>query len=213
MKKAPQFVLLLLLGMISHILPSSAQTAKNIFDAVTPVTYLGIDFTLAKVIGESASATDLRDREFPAINNIVITQPAKYNIAEALRRSDVTSDLEQVNAHNRNIDVQQIKSNIPSDFMRLTKSDINKLVSGYDFSGKTGIGVLLVVEGMSKSEKAANIFVTFINLINKRILLTERVTGKGGGFGFRNYWARSIEEVWKKINNSKYDEWKRKYAR
>lgn len=212
MKKASKFILLFLLLGIGIIHLSSAQTAKNIFDAATPITYLGIDFTLAKVIGESASATDIRDQQFPAINNLVITQPAKYGIAEAFRRSGITSDLDQVNAHNRTIPVQQIKSDIPGDFMHLTTSEIDKLVSTYDFSGKAGIGVLFVVEGMSKAEKAANIFVTFINMANKRVLLTERLTGKGGGFGFRNYWARSIEEVLKKIKNSKYNEWKRKYA-
>ncbi|WP_346320745.1 hypothetical protein [Chitinophaga sp. YIM B06452] len=212
MKKALRSILLFLLLAGSIIHPSSAQTAKNIFDAATPVTYLGVDFTLAKVIGESGSATDIRDRQFPAINNVVVAEPAKYDIAEALRRSAITSDLDQVNARNRTISVQQIKSEIPGDFMHLTASEIDKLVGTYDFSGKTGIGVLFVVEGMSKSEKAANIFVTFINMSNKRVLLTERVTGKAGGFGFRNYWAKPVEEVLKKIKNSKYNEWKKKYA-
>lgn len=208
--RASKFILLYLLLWIISIHSSFAQTAKDIFDAETPITYLGIDFTLAKVIEERiTSATEIRDKQFPAINNIVITQPGKYDIAEALRRSDITDDLAQVNARNRNISVQQIKSDIPGDFMHLTVSDIDKLVSTYDFSGKTGIALLLVVEGMSKTEKAANIFVTFINMANKRVLLTERLTGKAGGFGFRNYWAKSIEEVLRKIKNSKYEEWKK----
>lgn len=212
MKKVSKFIILCLFCWISNIHPSFGQTAKNIFDTVTPVTYLGIDFTLAKIIEEPASATDIRDKEFPAINNMVITQPVKFAIAEALRRSNITSDLAQVNARNRNIPVQQIKSGIPDDFARLTANDINKLVSAYDFSGKTGIGMLLVMEGMSKSEKAANIFVVFINMANKKVLLTERLTGKAGGFGFRNYWAKAIEDVIRKIKTSKYEEWKKKYA-
>jgi len=204
-----KFIALFLLWGIS----SSAQTAKNIFDTTTPITYLGIDFTLAKVIGELTDATEIRDREFPAINNLVITQPAKYNIAEALRRSSgISNDLGQANARNKSIPVQQIKSYAPGDFNRLTANNINKLVSAYDLSGKSGIGMLLVVEGMSKTQKAANIFVTFINMTNKQVLLTERVTGNGGGFGFRNYWAKTIEDVLNKIKNAKYEEWKRKYG-
>lgn len=204
-----KFTLLFLLVGIS----SSAQTSKSIFETATPITYLGIDFTLTKFIGEIASAAEIRDQLFLPINNTVITQPAKYNIAEALRRSSgITSDLDQVNGRNRSIPVQQIKSEYHGDFTRLTTNEIGKLVSTYDFSGKTGIGVLFVVEGMSKSAKAANIFVTFINMNNKRVLLTERVTGNGGGFGLRNYWAKAVEEVWKKIKNSKYEEWKRKYV-
>jgi hypothetical protein len=212
MKKTPKLIFLSLLFWISNTHSSFAQTAKNIFDAKTTVTYLGIDFTMAKFFGESADAIDLRDRQFPSINNIVITQPERYNIAEALRRSKITNDLNQVNAHNRAISFQQIKTLIPDDFMHLNTSDIDKLVSTYNFSGKTGIGVLFVVEGMSKLEKAANIFVTFINMTNKKVLLTERLKGNAGGFGISNYWARSIEEVIKKIKDPKYTEWKKKYG-
>lgn len=191
---------------------SSAQTVKNIFDAATPITYLGIDFTLAKILGESADATDIRDRQFLAINNTIITQPARYDIASAIQRASITSDLDQVNAHNRNIPVQQIKSDNISDFAHLKTEDIDKVVRSYDFTGKSGIGLLFVMGGMNKAEKAATMYVTFINMASKKVLLTERLEGKGGGFGFRNYWIKPIEEVLKKIRNSKYNEWKKKYT-
>ena len=45
---------------------------------------------------------------------------------------------------------------------------------------------------------------------SKKVLLTEKVRGKAGGFGFRNYWARTIHEVLKDIDKHKNDEWKRK---
>jgi hypothetical protein len=206
-------VLLYFLFSVIGIHSSSAQTVKNIFDAETPITYLGIDFTRAKVIGETnTDPTDIRDRQFPAINNIVINQPRQYDIAGTLQRQSITSDLGQVNTRNQSILVQQIKSSNVSDFAHLTATDIDKLVSSYDFAGKPGIGLLFVVDGMSYAEKASTVYITFINMVSKRVLLTERLEGKASGFGFRNYWAKTIEEVLKKIRNSKYNEWKKKYA-
>jgi hypothetical protein len=212
MKKILKYLFpFLLLGIIISQ-ASSAQSVKNIFDTEIPVVYLGIDFTQAKIIGESTEAAVIRDKEFPAINNLVITQPNKYDIAGALRRSSITNDLSEVMAHNQKIAVQQIKSTVPGDFMHLKTSDIDKLINSYEFKGKAGIGLLLVVDGMSRTEKAASIYVTFINMATKRVLLTERLEGKGGGFGFRNYWVKSIEELINKIERSKYAEWKKKYA-
>lgn len=214
MKNAPKFLLLYLLFLIPAPHPLSAQTVKNIFDGQTPVTYLGIDFTLAKVLGETnTDPTDMRDRQFPAINNLVITQPNKYDIADALQRQEIANDLSLVNARNKSIPVQQIKSTNLNDFGHLNTGDIVQLVSSYNFSGKTGIGLLLVVDGMSKSEKTAIVYVTFINMASKRVLLTERIEGKAGGFGFRNYWAKPIEDIFKKIKKTKYLEWKEKYGK
>ncbi len=123
----------------------SAQTAKNIFDPGTPVTYLGIDFTLARVIGESADATDIRDRQFPAINNVVIAQSGQFDIAGALQRSTISSDLTLVNARNGKIPVQQIKSGNGKDFNHLAVSDIDKLIGSLRFLGKEMALVLLFV--------------------------------------------------------------------
>lgn len=211
MQKISKYLLAFLLIGIVNSYASSAQTVKNIFDAETPVVYLGIDFTQAKIIGEQTEPAVMRDKEFPGINNLII-QSGKYDIAGALRRTDIKSDLSEVTAHNQKIDVQQIRSTLPGDFTHVTVNDINKLVRSYAFKGKTGIGLLLVVDGMSKIEKAATIYVTFISMPTKKVLLAERLWGNGGGFGFRNYWAKSIEELVNKIQTSKYAEWKKKYG-
>lgn len=212
MKKVSRLFPLYVLLLISSIHSSYAQTVKNIFDANTPVTYLGVDFTQARVFGEnSTDATEMRDKLFPAINNNIINQSNRYDFAEALQRQEIASDLSEVNAHNRSIAVQQIKTDKVSNFIRLSPGDIGKLVSSYDFAGKTGIGLLLVVDGMSKANQAATIYVTFVNMASKHVLLTERLEGKAGGFAFQNYWAKPIEDVIKKIKKTKYKEWKEKY--
>lgn len=205
------------IGLCLFLLTTSAlfsQTVKNIFDESTPITYLGIDFTQARVLGETGTdATKMRDQYFPSINNTVNTQTNRYDIQEALHTSrDIKRDLNPVTARNRSIAVQQIKSTTISDYAHLKASDIDKLIQSYALTGKSGIGLLFVVDGMSKSQKAATVYVVFFNMVTKKILLSERLEGEAGGFGFSNYWVKPFEKILDQISSSKYEEWKKKYG-
>ena len=50
---------------------------------------------------------------------------------------------------------------------------------------------------MSKGREEASYWVTFVDMKNKKVLLTKRMLGKAVGFGFRNYWAGSAKNVFK----------------
>lgn len=95
-----------------------------------------------------------------------------------------------------------------SDFTHLTSFHIDKLVKEYNFNGIKGTGLHFVVDGMSKAEKAASVYVTYIDMDMKKVLLTAQLVGKAGGFGLRNFWAKPFEEILKQIEKSKYKEWK-----
>lgn len=45
-------------------------------------------------------------------------------------------------------------------------------------------------------------------MASKKVLLTERMTAKAGGFGFKNYWVKTVFLVLEEIRKSKYKEWK-----
>lgn len=201
-----------LLASFFLVVSSQAQTLKEFFNNGTPLTYLGVDFTQARVIGEPVTAAnDMRDRFFPGINNVIIGEPKKYDITGAFH-TQVTSDLEAVKKRNAAINEDKIKSENSADYNRLKPADIDKLVKGFDFGGKDGIGLLFIMDGMSKGEQAANVHVTLIDMSSKKVLLTEKMEAKAGGFGFRNYWVHTIYEVLKDIEKHKYKEWKQKAA-
>jgi hypothetical protein len=203
---------LLLLASLFVVVNSQAQTLKEFFTNSTPLTFLGVDFTQARVIGEAVTdANDMRDRFFPGINNVIIGEPKKYDLAGAFH-TEVSSDLDAVKKRNAAINTDHIKSGNSADFSRLKTTDIDKLVKGYDFGGKKGVGLLFVMDGMSKPEEAANVYVTLVDMGSKKVLLAEKMEGKAGGFGFRNYWVHTIYEVLKDIKKSKYNEWKKKNA-
>lgn len=195
--------------------PVSAQTLKDFFGSdQTTALYLGIDFTKAKLIDDPKSdATEIRDRQFDGINALIVTETKKFDLNAAFHKSNIDHDLGFVNKRNEKADADQLMSTNTADFHRLKEDDINSLVKGFDFGDKKGIGILFVMEAMSKSGKAAAIWVTFVDMKSKKVLFTERLEEKiGMAIGFRNMWANSIKKLLDEIEGDKYKEWKKKFA-
>lgn len=190
---------------------SQAQTLKEFFsNESTPLTYLGVDFSAAKIEGETATAAEIVNK-FEPINNVIVTESKKYDIAGTFKRTSVSNFLEAVQKLNEGVNPATIKANGVADLEKgLTAADIDKHVKKYDLHGQKGIGLVFIMDGMSKTNKEAYVYATLIDLSSKKVLLTERFTGKAQGFGFRNYWAYTIYKVLNSIDHGKYKEWKSK---
>lgn len=190
---------------------AKAQTLKEFFsNESTPLTYLGVDFSLARVQGESATANDMRDK-FEAINNVIVNEAKKYDIADAFNRSSVKNDLTAINKKNAAVNTESIKTENSADMSRLKPEDIARAVKSYDLSGHKGIGLVFIMEGMSKPEKEGYVYATLIDMSTKKVLHTERMREKAQGFGFRNYWAYTIYKALEGIDKHEYKTWKGKY--
>jgi hypothetical protein len=207
------FAFMLLFGSSTQ---SFSQTLKDVFSSSeSPLLYLGVDFTKAKLINyPDPKVMDIRDRIYTAINDLTINEPKKFDIAGAFHKSTINSDLSAVKARNEKMNAEDIVSTNTADFNRLKESDISTVVKALNLSGKTGVGLLFVVEAMRKEDKKgdAAIWVTLVDMKTKKVLMTERFEEKASGFGFRNYWASPIKEVIDDIEKIKYKEWKAKYG-
>lgn len=193
---------------------SYSQTLKDVFtNSEAPITYLGVDFSKAKLLAPG-NPDEIRNRLYTAINYVVINEPKKYDIKGAFHKSNVINDITAVNAKNEKANINEILSTNSADYNRFKESDISAIVKDLDLSGKTGIGLVFVVEAMRKVDKDADasVWATLIDMKTKQVLLTERMTGKAGGIGFRNYWASSIKNVIESIDKKKYKEWQSKYS-
>ncbi|MCK7560105.1 hypothetical protein MKQ70_36380 [Chitinophaga sedimenti] len=195
---------------------AKASGIKDLFNADKQLTYFGIDFTQARLIGdEAANQDDIIEKQFPSLNDPVVNEPKKFKLADAFHRSRIDTDLEESHKKNSKINADKLKSSKSADFHRLTPADIDAVVKTYSFADYKGLGVLFVCEAFSKTEKAASYYVTVIDLATKKVLLTERMTGevgRFGGFGFRNYWANPVKEIIDAIDKSKYKARRSKYG-
>jgi hypothetical protein len=198
-------LMLILLMFISSMNLLAQFTANDVFNPKTPITWLGVDFSEVRFIGPATgwgevstkSPTEMRDKYFPEWNSLIINEFEKFKIEDAVARLELDKNIDAVSKANEKTNKKELFSENISDYQSLDEETIKSMLKKYDFSGKDGLGFLLVAEGMSKGREEASYWATFVDMRTKKVLFTKRITGKALGFGFRNYWAGSMKNVFK----------------
>ena len=192
-----------------------SQTLKDVFtNSESPIVYLGIDFSKAKLLGDG-NPDEIRNNLYRSINQLIIYEPKKYDLSGAFHKGTIDNDINPVAKKNEKANINEILSTNSSDFNRFKESDISSMVKDLDLSGKKGIGLLFVMEAMRKVDKKgdAAVWVTLLDMGTKKVLMTERIESKASmAIGFRNYWASTIRNLIETIEKNKYKEWKSKYS-
>lgn len=191
-----------------------AQKKEDVFNADVPVTWLGLDFSQLKFIGDATQWQDageitnsqMRDKYFPSWNNLFVTEKDRYKVADAIRRTEVKYAIDVTEKANNSLKGNFFESDA-NKFQLLDEQKVASLVKKYDFKGNSGVGMMFFVEGMSKGRETASMWVTFVDMKSKTVLLTKRVETKSGGFGFRNYWAKPFLLALKTVK-SDWNDWK-----
>ncbi|WP_184550204.1 hypothetical protein [Mucilaginibacter sp. FT3.2] len=216
MKAITKFTWLIALIICTASQAASAQTKADIFNKKVPITWLGMDFSQMRFIGSEAAYkangellnTEFVNKFIPAWANLFITEPKAYNVPRASHRDTVHFAFKVTEAVNSALTKDFFTENA-NDFSTLKEKDIVDIIKNYDFQGQKGIGMMMIVEGMSKATKTAGAWVTFINMNDKTVLLTVYKIGGSRGFGFRNYWAHSWYNILKDFSDD-FDTYKSK---
>ncbi len=205
MKTTIQTFLLLLLTI-----PARCKGGESVISSNKPITWLGLDFALARIISPTAqfegmsdvTLDELSSKYIPGWNALFLTEPKKYDVAKNVKRDAVTNKVEITGKDNKAVGKEIFSANA-SDLSRLRKADIEAQVSKMDFMDQHGVGYVIFIEGMSKSDEYVSGWITFVDMDTKTILQTHRAEGKPGGFGFRNYWAKAFLALLKDTDNWK----------
>ena len=197
---------------------ASAQTAADLFKPGSVEFYwLGIDYSHVKIVGgyiqffgdAGKGGAEVRDAFFPAWNALVLAEPKKYDIAGMIQQSSIKNDIEMITSINAKTKIDDMEA---SETPNYSEADIERFVSQYNLSGKSGIGVLFIAESLNKLGQVGTFHFVAIRNSDKTVLLQQRFTGKPMGFGVRNYWAGSVYDIIGSIKKTHYKAWKSKYA-
>jgi len=216
-----KFIKLYILVLINVIsVCAHSQELKDLFIASDKkITWLGIDFSHAKFIGEFAemygvgtnNGAQIRDKFFPEWNFFIVKEPRKYDIKGMLRKDFIIIDMNMINKLNSEIKPEDIASNNSPDFK---KEDIQNFVNNYPIDkNNSGIGTLFIVEYFNKNIKEASIYFAVINIQTKDVLFQEKIISKPAGTGVRNYWGGAIFDAIEKIKNDRYYIWKKQFGK
>ena len=190
-----------------------AQSVNDVFDRKSKLVFLGMDFTKVKIIGEPLSKTnEIVDKQFTLINQKFVNERKKFDLNRVFNKPTLSTAIGMVNKRNEAIDPDMLLSEDSDDYQHLEPKDIEGLVKNFDFDGKTGTGLLFVVEGYNKTMKEISVYVTYVNMDNKSVIFTERATGKlGAGFTYANYWLSGFKSLMDNIEKTEFKNWRSKY--
>jgi hypothetical protein len=174
---------------------SQAQTPTDVLAHGSSVTFFGVDFSKCKGVMLGATAEEMRDKYFPAINNLLIVEVDKYNVKKALFKSEVISDPREVNRLNMTIDIQKFSVYSISEIPPLDSNTIAKVVHSYNLKDNKGIGLVFVAESLDKTKEIGTYYLVYFSMPEGKVILSEKVHGSPGGFGVRNFWARTISNI------------------
>ncbi|MDQ1265057.1 MAG: hypothetical protein QG635_207 [Bacteroidota bacterium] len=195
MKKLAIIVLLLVIAVSG----SYSQSGRQIIDAPA-ITWLGLDYSHVKFFGESIdNPVEVKQKYFKSWNDLILNEQKKYNLQECLRKSTIKYDLTVVTKGNDKANPAELTT---METYSISNETVESIIKGYELAGKTGMGLVFIMECMNKPDKSGSMLVVFFDMESKNIIFVRRMSGKPGGIGFRNYWASTYYNVLKDIGKN-----------
>jgi len=202
--KNTNYVFALILSIIS--LSLNAQNFPLERYQSEKVTYLGIDFTQTRFIDDIAfkSSTLLTTKYFKLWNHMIISEPDKYDFKKFTDKSDAIIDLNIMNERNSLVDSNLIVQN---EFFDLKREDIPQIAQTIDFGQIDGMATFFVVGTFNKNALMATYFLVVYDISQAEVIFIKKYTAKPGGFGFKNYWARTYYDVLLQVEKDYKKKW------
>jgi hypothetical protein len=200
------YVILVLLALP---FASNAQSASSVFNS-NEVTWFGLDFSNAKFIGPEGFSDpyEVVNRFFDSWNRLVVDEHKKYDIRKHFRKRHVEYDLSVIKDRNSAVDPDDLVLE-SYETHEIFSETIKQIISEYD-SNRSGLGLVFIIESFNKTRDMGTMHVTFFDIKTKKVLFSEKLSGKAGGIGLRNYWASSVHKVFIEAGKQ-YGKWKKYY--
>jgi len=176
---------------------ASARAAET--PAAGTLVWCGLDYSKVKMIG----TLDFQRPEqiFPGMltawNGLFMTEmlPQLEKMAPSVR-----TDLQAVQQANEKAKASQIehKDGSTDEMVKsthITEADIARIVKSYKLEKDAGLGLVFVMDRLVKAQETACLHVVFFDVASRKVVRSERVCGKAGGIGFRNYWFRPVKDT------------------
>jgi hypothetical protein len=211
-KKSLSIIFVLLCSFNIH-----AQTIQDIFNPGIPVTWLGIDYSHAKIVGSISqfggkiptTAAEIHDKYYVEWNQLIIDEPEKFDVAKMVSRKSVAKDISMITKLNAAVSMDSAEVAATPYY---TPEQIQQFVSAYPLENKSGIGMVFITECLNKSYGAGYYHVVFFKMDTKEVLLQHRLQGLPQGAGIRNYWANTFFDVIEHMRDEQMPRWKKRYG-
>lgn len=166
------------------------------------LTWFGLDFTQAMVIGETATGEEIVNKYFVGWNSVVLNEPDKYDFGKFFKKKEVHRNIAYISKQNAQRDPSEVIAYEPQS---ISEDELVSHIGSYEMEG-SGVGLVFVMENFNKLEEKGTMWVTFFDIESKQILMAKHMSAQPRGFGFRNFWLGSVYEVLKD-SGRQYKKW------
>lgn len=203
--------MLFLLVCMFNISLVQAQNFEEIFtSSKIPIDFVGLDFSHVTLVGSEgfSDPAKIQSYYFGTWNGLLLSEMDKYDIRKAFMKRTVDYDLEVVESVNSEVEyIDLVTNKTPKSF---SEEEIQAIINQYDTKGlQNDFGLSFVVHSLNKFQERAYIYIVIFDTKSKKVLFSDKMSGEAGGFGFRNYWARSVYNILDDIQNFQFRRWKR----
>jgi hypothetical protein len=204
-----KIILLATAVMVFSAAPKAQYTTADVFKTEY-ITFYGLDFSNIRLIGTDGFSNPyvIKTQLFDSWNNLFLSESDKYDIAKTFYKSGVKTSLDLVSERNTMPDPLELVINKDYSF---GEDKVRAIIREYDTGVDEGIGLVFIMESFDKRAEMGYFWVTFFDQSNNEVLFAKHVGGKAGGFGIRNYWAKSYYNVMKDIGKKLWNEWSKAY--
>jgi len=191
---------------------SYGQDVREFFTSLeAEVEFVGLDFSQAKMVGLSAknAPDEIQVNYFRAWNDLLMQERQKYDVNRAFMKRSIDYNFKIVNRLNKKIKPVDLLTDLSPQSFSARK--LQAIVTCYDTKEmKSKYGLSFIVHSFNQFRERAYVYVVIFDVRTKRILFSAQTSGDAGGFGFRNYWARTIYNILENIRDYKFKKWKSK---
>lgn len=172
---------------------------KNPAQDIDELVWFGIDYTLVKFIGSSDQFNDIpkiKSYYFRTWNEIILAEKDKYDLNKAFSVNTINYNMENTIARSEARDMTGI---VQFDAYSIDEEQVKSVVRLNTDPSLNKVGAMFVMETLNKTQSVSTMWLAVFNIASGEILYLKRYTGEVGGFGFRNYYARSLYNVIKNL--------------
>lgn len=189
-----KLTLLILIGTLWFSCQAAGPSQGN-----DELVWFGIDYTLVKFIGTSYQFSDLpkiRDYYFRSWNDLILAENDKYDLNTAFSTATIHYNMENTILRSEQRVMDEIVQTNP---YTIDEDQVRSVVSLNLDPSVNQVGAIFVMETLNKIEEISTMWLAVFNIASGEILYMRRYNGSVGGFGFRNYYAKSYFNVIKNL--------------
>jgi hypothetical protein len=159
---------------------------------VDKLVWFGVDFTASKFVLVPENPQEIVTKYLPAINYVILSEPAKYDIRKYFNASELAYNIDPVLELNEKIDPSTL---VASKEQTLDKEKVNEIIGKYETGNESGTGLVFIAVNLNKAAGMAGYYVCLFDIASKKIQEIKYMSAPVGGIGFRNYWVSSVYKV------------------